>query len=308
MKKMYFIFNLSSGKASIGDMLANVIDEFTRAGFEVTARPTQGAGDAETSAAYACENGFDLLVCAGGDGTLSNCLNGIMASQRKIPVGYIPTGSTNDFARTLGIPMSILGAADWIIGGTPRLCDVGCHNGSYFTYITAFGAFTSVTYETPQNLKNVFGHTAYVMNSLLQLTSLRSMRMRVEYDGNTIEDDFIYGMVTNSSSVAGLLSLNDFLLDDGQFEVTLIKKPGNIMHLREIIHSLLNMKGEFDRDYIKYFRTDRIVITDLNEEPVTWTRDGEYGGNDKINVIENHSRVVPFLIGVQEKPNFTENI
>ncbi|MBE6862684.1 MAG: YegS/Rv2252/BmrU family lipid kinase [Ruminococcus sp.] len=306
MKKMYFIFNLSSGKATIGDMLGNVIDEFTKAGFEVTAHPTQSADDAVSAAAYACDNNFDVLVCAGGDGTLNNCLNGIMKSEHRIPVGYIPTGSTNDFARTLGIPASILGAVNWIIEGTPKYCDVGCHNGEYFTYISAFGAFTSVTYETPQQLKNVLGHTAYVLNSLLQLTNLRSKRMRVEYDGNVIEDDFIYGMVTNSSSVAGLLSLNDFLLDDGQFEVTLIKKPANPVQLQQILHSLLNMKGEFDKEYIRYFRTSRITFTVLGDESVSWTRDGEYGGEDTVNVIENHSRAIPFLIGPQDKPAFTE--
>ena len=130
--------------------------------------------------------------------------------------------------------------------------------------------------------------------------------MRVEYDGNVIEDDFIYGMVTNSSSVAGLLSLNDFLLDDGQFEVTLIKKPANPVQLQQILHSLLNMKGEFDKEYIRYFRTSRITFTVLGDESVSWTRDGEYGGEDTVNVIENHSRAIPFLIGPQDKPAFTE--
>lgn len=306
MKKMYFIFNLSSGKATISDMLGNVIDEFTRAGFEVTAHPTQSGDDAISAAAYACDNNFDVIVCAGGDGTLNNCLNGIMNSEHRIPVGYIPTGTTNDFARTLGIPMSILGAVNWIIEGMPKFCDVGCHNGEYFTYIAAFGAFTNVTYETPQPLKNVLGHTAYVLNSLLQLTNLRSKRMRIEYDGNVIEDDFIFGMVTNSSSVAGLLSLNDFLLDDGQFEVTLIKKPANPMQLQQILHSLLNMKGEFDKEYIKYFRTGKITFTSLCDEPITWTRDGEYGGNNPVNVIENKSREIAFLLGSQGKTVLAE--
>lgn len=121
--------------------------------------------------------------------------------------------------------------------------------------------------------------------------------MRIEYGENVIEDDFIFGMVTNTSSVAGMLSLNEFLLDDGQFEVTLIKKPANLMQLQRILHSLLNMKGEFDKEYIKFFRTDKITFTALNGEPVTWTRDGEYGGNALVNVIENKKCSLPFLIG-----------
>jgi YegS/Rv2252/BmrU family lipid kinase len=304
MKKIYFIFNLMAGKAVIGDMLGDIIDRFTKAGYEVTARPTQENGDAVQAAEYACESNFDMIVCAGGDGTLSQCIHGVMNSENRIPIGYIPAGSTNDFAKGLGIPKGIMESVQWIIDGTPMPCDVGSFNDGYFTYIVAFGAFTNVTYETSQQIKNIFGHAAYIVSGLTHLTSLRSKRMRIEYNDTVLEDDFIFGMVTNSSSVAGLLSLNDFLLDDGQFEVTLIKKPSNLVQLQKIIRSLLNIKEEIDKDYIRFFRTDSITFTALSDEPITWTLDGEYGGDSVVNKVTNNRKAVSFIVGPQDDTNF----
>lgn len=306
MKKMFFLVNLIAGKAAIGDNLGEIINEFNKAGWEVTVRITQDSGDAAVMARYACDNDFGVLVCAGGDGTLSQCLQGIMSAERRIPIGYIPAGSTNDFARSLGIPASPMDAVRWIVSGVPRACDVGGLNDSYFSYIAAFGAFTNVTYETPQNIKNIFGHAAYLVGGLLQLTSLRSKRMRVEWGDNCIEDDFIFGMVTNSSSVAGLLSMNDFLLDDGVFEVTLIKKPANPVQLQQILHSLLNIGVELDKEYIRFFRTDKITFTSLGGDPVTWTTDGEYGGDSQINVIRSIPRAVEFLLPARHNDSFSD--
>lgn len=297
MKKMFFIVNLIAGRAEIGGRLGEIIDLFTKAGYEVTVHITQNSTDASVKAKYACENGFDILVCSGGDGTLSQCLQGIMESERRIPIGYIPAGSTNDFARSLGIPRDAMSAARWVVDGSRTPCDIGGFNDEYFTYIVAFGAFTNVTYETSQPLKNVFGHAAYIFSGLMQLNSIRSKRMRVEYNGEVIEDDFIFGMVTNSSSVAGLLSMNDFLLDDGQFEVTLIKKPTNILQLQEIVRSLMNIKIAIDKEYIKFFRTDKVTFTSLSDEPLTWTRDGEYGGDSPVKTITCYNKAVDFIIG-----------
>ena len=297
MKKLYFIINLIAGKAEIGDRLGEIINEFNKADYEVTVHVTQDAEDASVQAEYACTAGFDVLVCAGGDGTLSQCLQGLMHSEHRIPIGYIPAGSTNDFARTLGIPKSTAEAVRWITEGTPTPCDIGGFNDTYFTYIAAFGAFTSVSYETSQQIKNIFGHAAYLFSGLTQLTNLRSKHMRVEYGDTVLEDDYIFGMVTNSSSVAGLLSMNDFLLDDGVFEVTLIKKPSNPIQLQQIIHSLLNITEEIDKEYIKFFRTDKITFTSLSDEPITWTRDGEYGGDAFRNTVCNYKQAVQFLIG-----------
>lgn len=307
VKKLYFIYNPVAGKAVIGDKLSGIIDIFTKAGYEVTVRPTQGKNDAAKAAAYACSKKFDLLVCAGGDGTLSQCLHGVMRCEKdnRIPIGYIPAGSTNDFAKGLGIPKGILEAARWIVSGKPVLCDVGGFNSSYFSYIAAFGAFTNITYQTSQQVKNIFGHAAYLLNGVSELTNIRAKKMRVEYDGNVIEDEFIFGMVTNSSSVAGLLSLSDFLLDDGTFEVTLIKKPANVMQLGEILQSLLNINKTIDKEHIRYFRTSRITFTSLCSEPITWTCDGEYGGNSAVNHIVNNNRAVSFMIGPHSTSYFS---
>lgn len=301
MKKLYFIINLVAGRATIGYKLGEIIDEFNKAEYEVTVHITQDSDDASVQALYACENGFDLMVCAGGDGTLSQCLHGLMQAERKIPIGYIPAGSTNDFARTLGIPKTAMEAVHWITEGKPVSCDIGSFNDKYFTYIVAFGAFTNVTYETSQQVKNILGHASYLLNGMTQLSTVRSKRMRIEYDDNVIEDDFCFGMVTNSASVAGLLSISDFLLDDGMFEVTLIKKPTNIVQLQKIVHSLLNISEEIDREYIKFFRTDKITFTSLSDEQISWTLDGEFGGDTQVNTIENCNKAVSFMIG--EKPD-----
>ncbi|MBR4627044.1 MAG: YegS/Rv2252/BmrU family lipid kinase [Ruminococcus sp.] len=296
MKKAYFIVNLIAGKAMIADKLGKIVDELTKASFEVTVHTTQSSTDAAEAAEYACANDFDLIICAGGDGTLSQCIQGIMKSENRIPVGYIPAGSTNDFAKTLGIPKDIMSAVRLIINGRPVACDVGGFNKEFFSYIVAFGVFTNISYETPQNIKNVLGHAAYFLNGLMQITNIRSKRMRVEYDGNVIEDDFIFGMVSNTASVAGMLSMKEFVLDDGLFEVMLIKKPSNPIQLRNLVRSVMKLEGCIDKSYIKFFKTNRIRFTSIGGEPVTWTRDGEYGGNCISNTIVNNNRAISFIV------------
>lgn len=305
MKKMYLIVNLIAGRALIARRLGAIIDEFVKADFEVTVHTTQNGTDASEAAQYACKGGFDLIVCSGGDGTLSQCLQGLMRSEKRIPLGYIPAGTTNDFAKSLCIPKDTLKAVSRIINGTPIPHDVGGFNDDYFTYIVAFGAFTNITYETSQPFKNIFGHSAYVMNGLMQLTNIHAWRMKIEYDGNVIEDEFAFGMVSNTASIAGMLSMNDFLLDDGVFEVMLIKKPANPLQLQQIIHSLLNIKEDIDKDYIKFFRTNKITFTCLSDECPTWTRDGENGGSSKVATIFNYNKAVSFIVDKNESPNLS---
>jgi len=296
LKKGYFIVNLVAGKAMIADKLGMIINEFTKYNYEMTVHTTQSSTDAAAAARYACAHDYDLIVCAGGDGTLSQCIQGIMKSKKRLPVGYIPSGSTNDFAKTLGIPKDTMAAVKLIIEGRPVPCDVGGFNSEFFSYIVAFGVFTNISYETPQNLKNVLGHAAYFLNGLMQLSNIRSKRMRVEYDGNTIEDDFIFGMVSNTASVAGMLSMQEFVLDDGLFEVMLIKKPANPIQLQSLLRSVLRLKGEIDKTYIKFFKTNRIRFTSVGGETVTWTRDGEYGGDYISNTIVNNNRAISFIV------------
>lgn len=293
MKKLYFILNLQSGKATISSKLAVVIDMFTKAGYEVTARPTQERMDACAAAKYACGQGFDLIVCSGGDGTLNEVIQGIMRSEKKLPIGYIPAGSTNDFARGVGIPRNIIDAVQWIIDGKKYPCDIGSFNDKFFTYIAAFGAFTEVTYETSQQVKNVLGHVAYVLNGISRLKNVKSYHMKITYDDEIIEDNYIFGMVTNSSSVAGLLSLNNFLLDDGLYEVTLIKTPGNPLDLQRIIHSLLNIDIDIDTAYIKSFRTSKIRFE--CDDELQWTIDGEFGGAYKTVDVCNNKQAIELM-------------
>ena len=293
MKKLYFILNLQSGKATISSKLAVVIDMFTKAGYEVTARPTQERMDACAAAKYACGQGFDLIVCSGGDGTLNEVIQGIMRSEKKLPIGYIPAGSTNDFARGVGIPRNIIDAVQWIIDGKKYPCDIGSFNDKFYTYIAAFGAFTEVTYETSQQVKNVLGHVAYVLNGISRLKNIKSYHMKITYDDEIIEDNYIFGMVTNSSSVAGLLSLNNFLLDDGLYEVTLIKTPGNPLDLQRIIHSLLNIDIDIDTAYIKSFRTSKIRFE--CDDELQWTIDGEFGGAYKTVDVCNNKQAIELM-------------
>lgn len=294
MKKLYFIFNLQSGKAKIASKLGMIIDIFTKADYEVTTRPTQEKLDAAASAEYACNNGFDMILCSGGDGTLNEVIQGVMKCEKRLPIGYLPAGSTNDFAKGMEIPTDIEQAVNDIVNGQPSYCDIGCFNGrKYFTYIAAFGAFTEVTYETPQYVKNLFGHVAYVLNGLAHLNKIKSYRMKITTDNEVLEDEYIFGMVTNSSSVAGLLSLNDFLYDDGKYEVTLIKTPNTPLDFQRIVHSLLNLDIDLDTKYIKSFRTSKIKFESTEE--ISWTIDGEYGGTCKKAEVENINKAVQFI-------------
>lgn len=301
MKTMYFVVNLMAGKAVMNKKLGAVIDEFIRNGFNVTVHITQSGDDAVKQAVYACENGYDLLAVAGGDGTLSRCLHGVMSCEKKVPIGYVPSGSTNDFAKSLGIPSDQLKAASAISHGEPVLCDVGGFNDSYFSYVAAFGAFTNVTYETPQKIKNIFGHAAYIADCAAHIGTIKAKPLRIEYDGNVVEDEFIYGMITNTASVAGMINMKNFLLDDGLFEVTLVRKPKNPATLGMTALSLL--KNDVSDKNILFFRTQDVTVTNLSEEPFTWTRDGEYGGMDKVIHLHCYRKAVPFIVcGKEELP------
>ena len=293
MKRIYFIYNLKSGKGTIRSKLGDVIDLCTKAGYEVTARSTQSRMDACTVAEYACLQNYDMIACSGGDGTLNEVVHGVMNSGMSVPIGYIPSGSTNDFSRGLGIPRGIVNAAGWMLQGGRYVCDVGQFNDKYFMYVAAFGALVSVTYETPQQTKNVLGHAAYILNGITRLNTIRSYHMRVEYDGNEIEGDFLLGMITNSTSVGGFKNMTgkDVKLDDGMFEVTLIHKPKNIIELNTIIASLTNLKDE--TDLIDSFRADSVKF--YSEEEIPWTLDGEFGGSHTDLTITNLNKQITIM-------------
>ena len=213
-KKLLFVFNPCSGKAQIKNQLLDIVDTMVKADYEVTIYPTQCAGDAkEKVEAYA--GNYDLVVCSGGDGTLDEVVTGMMQCKAKVPLGYIPAGSTNDFASSLGIPKDMEKAAEAAVTGKPFPCDVGLFNGDYFVYVAAFGLFTEVSYKTSQEWKNVLGHAAYILEGAKCLHDIPSFMMQVEYNNMRIQDEFIYGMITNSISVGGFKGMTgkDVLLE-----------------------------------------------------------------------------------------------
>ena len=267
-KKLLFVFNPFSGKAQIKNQLLDIVDVMVKADYEVTIYPTQAQGDAihkiETEA-----GDYDLVVCSGGDGT-------------------------NDFATSLGIPKNMVKAAETAVAGRVFPCDIGAFNGDFFVYVAAFGLFTEVSYKTSQEWKNVLGHAAYILEGAKCLHDIPSFLMQVEYDNVRLQDEFIYGMISNSTSVGGFKGMTgkDVLLDDGVFEVTLIKKPKNPIELNEIIASLINLVD--DTDMIYSFKTSEVRFTAKNTIP--WTLDGEFGGDHEEVVVKNLCRAVEIMV------------
>ena len=283
-KKALFIFNPHSGKGLIKNHLLEITDILVKADYEVTVYPTQSRGDAERKMRER-EKDYVLVVCSGGDGTLDEIVTGMIQSGFKTPIGYIPSGSTNDFAKTLKIPSTMRKAAELIARGKVFSCDVGRFNRDVFVYVAAFGLFTEVSYETPQEMKNMLGHVAYFLEGVRQLTNIKSYLIKVTYVSENgeevvIEDDFIFGMVTNSHSVGGFKSIagNVFKgkvdLNDGLFEVTLIKVPRNPVELNSILAALAI--ADIDTQYMYNFKSGKLTFE--SEDEVAWTLDGEYGG------------------------------
>lgn len=292
-KKLLFVYNPHSGKGLIRNNLSDIVDIMTKAGYEVTIYPTQCQGDAIEKVRMEAPH-YDRIVCSGGDGTLDEVATGMMTSTVNIPIGYIPAGSTNDFANSLDISKNMLKAAEVAVGDTIFPCDMGDFNGDTFVYVAAFGLFTEVTYKTPQQLKNIFGHAAYVIEGAKTLHDIPSYHLEVHYNGKVIQDEFIYGMVTNSVSVGGFKGMTgpDVKLDDGLFEVTLIRVPRNPLELNEILRSLANRID--DTDMIYSFKTSELEI--ISKEDITWTLDGEFGGTGTEWKILNREKAISILI------------
>lgn len=289
MKRMLFVFNPKAGKGKIKANLLDIVDIFNKGGYEVIIRATQCPRDAyDQTCRY--ESQVDLIVCSGGDGTLDEVVTGIMDKNSQIPIGYIPAGSTNDFASSLFIPKNMLAAAANIMEEEIYRCDIGRFNDRTFAYIAAFGLFTDVSYGTDQDLKNILGHVAYLMEGMKRLLDVKSYHMEVEADELCVEDDFIFGMVSNSRSVGGFKNLTgkNVDMDDGLFEVTLVTMPKNPLEIQEIMTALL--MREDNTDLIHSFKTEKLVMR--TKEEVSWTLDGEFGGNHTNVVIENRHKAL----------------
>ena len=308
MKCMLFVYNPHAGKELLKPHLSDVLDIFVKAGYEVVAYPTQAYQDGYKKIVEYQADKYDLIVCSGGDGTIDEIVTGMMEREpeERKPVGYIPAGTTNDFANSLHIPRGILKAADNAVNGSVFNCDVGKFNDSIFVYIAAFGLFTDVSYETDQGLKNVLGHLAYLLEGTKRLFNVPSYRIKVTHDGEAIEDEFIYGMVTNSKSVGGFRNMvgKNVVFDDGLFEVTLIHKPKNPIELQEIIAALLI--EQVDTKHMYTFRSGHIEFESIEEIP--WTLDGEYGGSHDEVVIDNLKQQLEIMVPKKSLPDISEKV
>ncbi len=279
-KKLLLVYNPISGKGHIKSHISDIIDIYSAKDFSITVHPTKCANDGyEYIKEHATE--YDVISVCGGDGMLNETVNALMnvPAEQRPTIAYLPSGSTNDFAGTVGLPSDVKLAAQMVMEGSPFFCDTGLMNDKYFAYVAAFGLFTSVSYDTSQDYKNLFGRLAYILGGIRQLASIKEYHMKISFDDIVIEDDFIFGMVTNSLQVGGIKN-NIFStavsLNDGLFEVLLVKKPKNASGYQGIVSAFLTQNIEKSEDIISFKVSSIKFETDAE---IPWTVDGEFGGN-----------------------------
>lgn len=289
MKKMLFVMNPYSGMRRASRYLADIIALFNRAGYQVITHMTGSQGDA-VGVVEQCAKDVDLVVCCGGDGTFNETISGIQRSGADVPVGYIPAGSTNDFAASLKLSTNIMQAARDIVDGEPVPYDVGKFGERYFSYVASFGAFTKASYATPQSIKNALGHTAYVLEGINELSQIRKEHVRMEIDGQVVEDDFIFGAISNSTSLGGILTLDPKVVDmaDGKMEIILVRVPQNLAEITECIQAVQTQK--YDCAMITFRSAERVRI--YADPLMPWTLDGEReDGHAEIEVQNLHHAI-----------------
>ena len=295
MKKLLFVYNPHSGKGLIKNKLCEILDIFAKAGYEMTVCPTQHAMDGYAKECEA-DGRYDLIVCSGGDGTLNEVISAVMTHcMAKPKIGYIPAGSTNDFAKSLGIPKDMVKAAKLISNDNSFLCDIGVMNVRFFNYVAAFGAFTDVSYKTPQSMKNVLGHQAYIVESLKSLSKIKAYNMKVTCNDITITGNFIYGMVANSKSVGGMKGITgkNILLDDGLFEVILVREAKNPLELQQIVAGLFSKNQ--DSPMVDRFKASKVIFE--SDKSISWTLDGEYADDHQLVEIDVCPKAIKIIKG-----------
>lgn len=290
-KKILLIVNPCAGKTKSRISASDIKKRFSDDDYEFTTKETTCRGDATNIVKNEVE-GHDMVICCGGDGTLNETINGIMDMPKRVPIGYVPSGTTCDLATTLGIPANADMATDIIKEGDVNDYDIGLFNNRYFSYVASFGAFTQNSYSTPQKLKNRLGHTAYVLEAVKEIKDIHGTHLKVEHDGGIIEGDFCFGSISNSASIAGMFKLReeDVRLNDGIFEVFLVRKM-NIFRLAQTILEV--RKQVYNPDRILYIRTSKLRLTSP-DEAVTWTLDGEFGGKHKevmVHILERAIKI-----------------
>ena len=284
MKKLLFIMNPFSGQKRASKYLTEVLQMFNQAGYQVMVHITSGRGDA-TLAVERQGHGVDLIVCCGGDGTMNETVTGLLNLGEDIPLGYIPAGTTNDFASSLKLSGNILQATQDILLGEPVAYDIGKFGERYFSYVASFGAFTKSSYIVPQNIKNALGHAAYVLGGISELSQIHNEHLRLDVDGEIVEDDFIFGAICNSTSIGGVLTLDPKRVDmgDGMFEILLVRAPRNLTELAECIQALQNQS--FNCAMIT-FRSARSVKV-FADPGMNWSLDGEKEDGHREVTVEN---------------------
>jgi len=290
---LLLIVNPCAGQKKAKRYLTDIIQTFNRGGYRVITHITACQKDAERAVLMYADT-IDMVVCCGGDGTFNETISGVLKSGKKLPIGYIPAGSTNDFAASLHLSSNIMQATRDIANGTVKELDVGCFNGRFFSYVASFGAFTKASYATPQNVKNILGHAAYVLSGVQEVTQLRSYPLRVTLpDGEVIEDNFIFGAVANSTSLGGILTLSEERVDlsDGQLELLLIRKPKDLLELSDCIRAI--QKQTYDCKMLTFRNASHFRIqapADMN-----WTLDGEMEPGGEIIDVECLHHAITFI-------------
>ncbi len=292
MKKMLFVLNPRAGMRRANKYLPDIIGVFNQAGYQVTVHVTAAPGEATQVVARQAD-GMDLVVCCGGDGTFNEMVNGLRKGGFRVPVGYIPAGSTNDFATSLKLPTHPVEAARAIVEGSPQSYDIGTFGDRFFSYVASFGAFTKASYSTPQNVKNALGHTAYLLEGINELSQIRKIHVKMELDGIPYEDDYLFGAISNSTSVAGILTLDPRQVDmsDGKFEILLVRAPRDLLEISECIRALQNQT--YNCGMITFQTASRIRIT--GGEDLVWTLDGERAPSEPVTEVQNLHHAITLI-------------
>lgn len=297
-KNILMIINPVSGRGTLRPKLWQILDMFSANGIVTSVLFTQKRGDAREFAKN-CPDNIDTVVCAGGDGTLNEVISGLMENPVKHNLGYIPVGTTNDLANSLGLSKGILKAAKDIIDGRKESIDIGSFSGRYFNYVASFGAFTEASYNASQEAKNLLGHFAYILEGIMSLGNIRPYHVKFTFDEMVIEGDFIFAAISNTTSLGGVLKLKDTLvaLNDGEFEVLLIRKPENIQQLQKIVSELLTQS--FTNDLASLYHTSKLKVE--TEEDFDWTLDGECQKGCPTVEIENIPTAIDLIVPVVDR-------
>lgn len=302
-KNVFMIINPVSGRGILKQKLWKILEIYSAAGITTNLRFTGKSGDA-TEFAKNCPAEIETVICAGGDGTLNEVISGLMQNPHPHKLGYIPVGTTNDLAKSLGISKDPIRAAEDIINGNTEKIDIGSFSGRYFNYVASFGAFTEASYNTPQSAKNLLGHFAYVLEGIKSVAHIRPYKVKFTFDDTVLDGEYIFAAISNTTSIGGVLKLKETLvaLNDGKFELLVVKKPKNLIELKEILSEVMSQK--FSGNLVGLFHTSKVKVE--CEEPFDWTLDGECHHGNLTEEIENINNAVNLIVPkVEDKTSDT---